>query len=249
MTPGAPAPSAAPIASIAPIASVSRSNAEHFQAVLIDLDGTLLDTASDLAAAVNLMLAELGRPALSDQQVAAYVGKGSEVLVHRVLTGSASGRAEDAAHHRALTAFLRHYEHTNGVHARVYPGVHEGLGAMRAAGLRMACVTNKPQAFADPLLERQGLAQYFEFTQGGDALPYKKPDPRPLLHAAARLGVAPGRTVAIGDSLNDAAAARAAAMTVYLVPYGYNEGVEVRTLDVDAIVETLSDAASRIAIG
>jgi phosphoglycolate phosphatase len=216
------------------------------RAVLIDLDGTLLDTALDLAEAVNRMLTDLGRPTLDAAQVAAAVGKGAEVLVHRVLTGLPDGRADPALFQPALSAFLRHYHDTNGLHARIYPGVREGLQAMREAGLALACVTNKPQAYAEPLLARLDLAQWFAFVQGGDALPYKKPDPRPLLHAAARLGAAPALTVAIGDSLNDAQAARAAGMTVLVVPYGYNEGAGVHGLDVDAIVDSLWHAAERI---
>jgi phosphoglycolate phosphatase len=109
--------------------------------------------------------------------------------------------------------------------------------------LKLACVTNKPQAFADPLLERTGLARAFEYVLGGDALPHKKPDPRPMLHAALQLGAAPAETVAIGDSINDALAARAAGMTVFAVPYGYNEGHDVHALDVDAVVSTLLEAA------
>ncbi|MBP8308485.1 MAG: phosphoglycolate phosphatase [Burkholderiaceae bacterium] len=216
------------------------------QAVLIDLDGTLLDTAADLAAAVNLMLTDLDRPVLAQAQVAASVGKGAEVLVHRVLTGQADGRAPEREHAHAMQRFLHHYQSTNGQHAAPYPGVREGIEAMLSAGLRLACVTNKPQAFADPLLARQDLARCFEFIQGGDALPFKKPDPRPLLHAAARLDSPASRTVAIGDSLNDAQAARAAGMTVFIVPYGYNEGAGVQSLDVDAIVDSLIDAAQRV---
>jgi phosphoglycolate phosphatase len=216
------------------------------RAVIIDLDGTLLDTALDLAEAVNRMLADLGRPVLDPVQVAAAVGKGAEVLVHRVLTGRADGRADPALFEPALRAFLRHYHDTNGLHARAYPGVHEGLRAMHEAGLALACVTNKPQAFAEPLLARLGLAPWFAFVQGGDALPHKKPDPRPLLHAAARLGAPPALTVAIGDSLNDAQAARAAGMAVLVVPYGYNEGAGVQGLDVDAIVDSLQQAACLI---
>jgi phosphoglycolate phosphatase len=216
------------------------------RAVLIDLDGTLLDTAPDLAAAVNLMLAEIGREPLPLARVAAFVGKGAEVLVHRALADHLEGRAPPALFEPALRAFLRHYADTNGRHAVVYPGVREGLAAMRAAGLALACVTNKPQTFAEPLLARMGLADAFAFVQGGDELPLRKPDPLPLLHAAARLRVPPALAVAIGDSLNDAQAARAAGMAVFAVPYGYNEGADVRGLDVDAIVDSLDQAASLI---
>lgn len=218
------------------------------RAVLIDLDGTLLDTAPDLAEAVNRMLTDLGREPLPLERVAAFVGKGAEVLVHRALTGALDGHAGPALFAPALQSFLSHYHDTNGLRALVYPGVTEGLRAMREAGFALACVTNKPQAYAEPLLERTGLAGHFAFVQGGDALPRRKPDPAPLLHAAARLGEPPALTVAIGDSLNDARAARAAAMTVFAVPYGYNEGADVRGLDVDAIVDSLWQAAGLLTL-
>jgi len=221
--------------------------AEAIRAVIIDLDGTLLDTATDLANAVNLMLGELGRPALPEATVATYVGKGAEVLVHRSLGGHVDARVDEALHARGMAEFSRHYAVQNGLTAKPYAGVVEGLELMRAHGLRLACVTNKPQRYALPLLERCGLAGHFEFVVGGDTLPRKKPDPLPMLHAAERLGTAPRHTVAIGDSINDALAARAAGMTVFVVPYGYNEGHDVQTLDADAIVSSLLDAAHRMA--
>jgi len=216
------------------------------RAVIIDLDGTLLDTVADLAAATNLMRVELGLQPLPEQTVASYVGKGAEILVHRALGGGLDARVDGALHARGHAAFMRHYALENGRHARPYAGVRDGLDAMRAKGLRLVCVTNKPQAFADPLLERCRMAADFEFVLGGDALPRKKPDPMPMHHAAYRLGVAVGEVVAIGDSVNDALAARAAGMGVFAVPYGYNEGRDVRSLDVDGIVDSLLDAARLI---
>jgi phosphoglycolate phosphatase len=216
------------------------------RAVIIDLDGTLLDTAADLAAATNRMRGELGLPPLDQRTVAGYVGKGSEVLVHRALAGSLDGRIDEALHARALVSFFRHYESENGRHARPFRGVREGLDAMRAKGLRLACVTNKPYQFTLPLLERCGMLADFEIVVGGDSLPRKKPDPLPMLHVARAFGIPPSQVVAIGDSLNDAQAARAAGMPVLSVPYGYNEGIDVRSLDVDGIVDSLLDAAGRI---
>jgi phosphoglycolate phosphatase len=215
-------------------------------AVLIDLDGTLLDTVADLAAATNAMLAELGRAPLDLATVAAYVGKGAAILVHRALGGGLDARVPAAEFDPAMAAFLRHYERENGLRATPYDGVFEGLEAMRGRGLALACVTNKPQRFADALLERCAMARYFELVVGGDALERRKPDPLPMRHAAARLGVEPRRCLAIGDSVNDALAARAAGMPVLAVPYGYNEGRDVRELDVDGIVATLAEAAGRI---
>lgn len=217
------------------------------RAVLIDLDGTLLDTAADLAEAANAMRADFGLPPLPQATVASYVGKGADVLVHRALGGAMDARLDDTRLAAGRTAFMRHYAVSNGRHARDYPGVREGLAALRAMGLPLACVTNKPQAFADPLLERTGLRDAFALVLGGDALPKRKPDPLPMLHAARVLGAAPHQAVAIGDSVNDAQAARAAGMAVFAVPYGYNEGHDVATLDVDAIVQSLLEAAALIA--
>ncbi|MEI6546366.1 MAG: phosphoglycolate phosphatase [Burkholderiales bacterium] len=216
------------------------------RAVILDLDGTLLDTAADLAAATNLMMLELGREPLSQATVASYIGKGVEVLVHRALGGSLDARVDHDLHTRGHDAFMRHYQVENGRHSRPYAGVVEGVAAMRAKGLRLACVTNKPKSFADPLLERFGLAQSFELIVGGDTLPLRKPDPMPMLHVAQRFEIDPPEIVAIGDSLNDALAARAAGMPVFAVPYGYNEGRDVRTLDVDAVFDSLLIAADHI---
>jgi phosphoglycolate phosphatase len=216
------------------------------RAVIIDLDGTLLDTVADLAAATNLMRIELGLAPLPEATVASYIGKGADVLVHRALGGGLAARVDTGLHARGHAAFMRHYAVENGRHARPYAGVREGLDAMRAKGLRLACVTNKPQAFAEPLLARCGMAGDFELVLGGDALPRRKPDPMPMLHAAHRLGVPAGSVVAIGDSVNDALAARAAGMPVLAVPYGYNEGRDPRSLDVDGIVDSLLQAAGLI---
>lgn len=216
------------------------------RAAIIDLDGTLLDTAADLAAAVNAMLLEMGRAALPVEQVASYVGKGVEVLVHRALTLSLDGRVPADSFVPAMQSFDAHYRRENGRHASVYPGVLEGLQAMRDAGLKLAVVTNKPIGFAVPLLADTGLAQYFDLVVGGDTVARKKPDPMPMLYVCAQLGIAPEQVVAIGDSLNDALAARAAGMAVLAVPYGYNEGRDARSLDVDAIVSTLFEASQLI---
>ena len=216
------------------------------RAVIIDLDGTLLDTAADLAAAVNAMLVELGRSPLALRDATRFIGKGAEVLVHRALTGRLDGRVESHELSPALEAFHRHYTRENGLRSQLYPGVLEGLSAMRAKGLRLACVTNKPQGFSDVLLERRALSGYFDLVVGGDALARKKPDPLPMLYVCQRFGVAATEVVAIGDSINDALAARAAGMSVLAVPYGYNEGADVATLDVDAIVPTLHAASALI---
>lgn len=216
------------------------------RAVLLDLDGTLLDTVADLAAAVDAMLVELGRAPAGERAVRTWVGKGARVLVRRALAGSLDAPFDGAAVDAAMPAFERHYARENGASAQLYPKVVEGLEAMRAKGLVLACVTNKPQAFTDALLARTGLATFFAAAVGADARLARKPDPAPLLLACERLRVAPMHAVAIGDSMNDVQAAHAAGMPVMVVPYGYNEGRPASTLEADAHVDDLLQAAARI---
>lgn len=208
---------------------------------MIDLDGTLLDTIPDLAAATNLMLKALGRPQLPLETVRNYVGKGIPRLVERALARDIDGQVDTAALAQALPVFERFYRTVNGAHTTLYPGVLEGLEQLRVAGFPLACVTNKAGAFTLPLLERMGLAGYFAQTIAGDTLARKKPDPQQLLHACVQFGVAPEKMLMIGDSVNDVQAARAAGCPVFCVPYGYNEGHAVQSLDVDAIVSALID--------
>lgn len=216
----------------------------RFSAALLDLDGTLLDTIPDLADAANAMRVELGLTALPQETIATYVGKGTPNLVTRLLSNNPAGTVPTADQiEHGLLVFGRHYHRFNGDKAIIYPGVIEGLEAFRKAGVKMAVVTNKPTEFTHSLLERAGLAMYFEHVVCGDTCARKKPDPMPLLHACELLGVDAGSALAIGDSVNDAQAARAAGMAVLAVPYGYNEGMDVRTLEVDDIVSSIAEAA------
>ena len=213
--------------------------------VLIDLDGTLLDTVPDLAAAVNAMLADFGREPLPVDQVASYIGKGADVLVHRALMKSMDGRAGDADFQRGKTSFYSHYRRENGLQAVVFAGVHDALALMRQQGLGLACVTNKPREFTHDLLERVGLDDFDVIVSGDDTVE-KKPHPAPMLHACALLGVLPHEAAMIGDSENDVLSARAAGCRVIVVETGYNEGRPVSELDADAIVPGLLDAARLI---
>ncbi len=216
------------------------------KAVMVDLDGTMLDTADDLAAAANAMLRELGLQERSTEQVKSYIGKGLVRLVKRCLTGDPDGEPEAELLGRAMPVYERNYAAVLQHRTRPYPGVTDGLEAMRGAGFRMACITNKGEKFTLPLLEATGLRRYFELVLCGDTLPKRKPDPLPLLHACGQFGIAPREMVLIGDSLNDVQAARAAGCPVLCVPYGYNEGGDVRELDCDAIVATILEAVRLI---
>ncbi len=211
-----------------------------WDAAIVDLDGTLVDTVLDFVAALGAMLAELGLPRVDRGFVERTVGKGSEHLIRRTL---AEVGADEALYEPAWAAYQRHYREVNGRYAVVYPGAAEGLQQLAARGLRLACVTNKPTDFARALLEATGLARFFAVTFGGDAFARRKPDPLPLLEACRALGSVPARTLMIGDSSNDAAAARAAGCPVVLVTYGYNHGEPVRAVDADGFVGRLDAIA------
>jgi phosphoglycolate phosphatase len=218
-------------------------------AVLVDLDGTLVNSIPDLAHAANAMRVELRLSPLSQDVIASFVGKGVDRLVGRALAGSLDGPApSDAEFEAGYALFHRYYHAVNGDKTTVYEGVIDGLKAMREMGMKMAVVTNKSTQFTLPLLARTGLAGFFDEVVCGDTCAAKKPDPMPMRHACDLLGVTPAQAVVIGDSINDAQSGRSAGTHVLLVPYGYNEGHDVRTLEVDGIVASLVDAAGWIHI-
>jgi phosphoglycolate phosphatase len=207
--------------------------------VMFDLDGTLLNTGSDLAAAANAVRLDMGLPALAESRLVNMVGKGADRLMHRVLTDDLDGQAAPSDFTRARALFDKHYANLNGTTAVIYPGVIECLGRLRQAGLRVACVTNKPLQFTHPLLRLKGLAQWFDPIVGGDSFAAKKPDPLPLLEVARGWQLEPGHCVMVGDSINDVQAARSAGMRVWAVPYGYNEGRDIQLAQPDGIVKFL----------
>ncbi len=219
-----------------------------FDAVLLDLDGTLLDTIPDLAHAANAMRLDLSLPALPQEQIATFVGKGVDNLIQRTLAADLNGSAPpQPLFDQGRASFYRHYHQVNGTKSVLFDGVIPGLKALRDLGLRLAVVTNKPTEFTLPLLERTGLDGFMQAVVCGDTLPERKPHPAPMLHACALLQSTPARSLAIGDSINDALSARAAGCTVLAVPYGYNEGQSVQSLDVDDIVDTIEAAARWVA--
>lgn len=214
------------------------------KAVMIDLDGTLLDTAMDLATAANLTLEDLGLSKVDPETIKTFIGKGVLNLMTKTYIGSAGSAPEDFD--PVMEIFEKHYDSVVSKESHPYPGVVEGLEAMKAAGFRLACITNKVARFTIPLLKDTGLYDFFEIVLSGDSLPKKKPDPLPLLHACEHFGIKPPEMLLIGDSINDVQAARAAGCAVFCVPYGYNEGMDVRELDSDALVESLLDATRLI---
>lgn len=244
------------------IAAMSNLTPPHgpLEAAIIDLDGTLVDTLGDFAQALGGMLDDLQLPGIAPAHIAQLVGKGSEHLIQSVLqhalsqAGQAQAATETGANlatqvqalfPQAWARYQHHYTQINGRYASVYPGVVQGLTALRAAGVRLACLTNKPQRFAEGLLQAKGLDGYFEHVFGGDAFERKKPDPLPLLRTCAALGTLPAHTLMVGDSSNDAQAARAAGCPVALVTYGYNHGQPVHSVDADSYVHSLHELVAQ----
>jgi phosphoglycolate phosphatase len=215
-------------------------NLAAVDAAIVDLDGTMIDTLGDFEHALAATLADLGLPPVTRAFVGRTVGRGSHYLLARSLEEAGGRPAQQDA---AWTHYQRHYAAVNGTHAEVYPGVREGLAAMRARGWRLACVTNKPRAFALELLRAKGLLDEFAFVFGGDSFERHKPDPMPLLKTCEALGTAPARTLMVGDSRNDCEAARAAGCPVVLASYGYNHGEPAASAGPDRVVDRLDEIA------
>lgn len=229
-----------------------------FKAAIVDLDGTMIDTLGDFEVALNRALSDLELPPVTRALVEQTVGKGSEHLVNSVMAHQRALPSVQAAMPKvmqwpqadalalALERYQHHYAFINGQFADVYPGVIEGLQQLREAGLQLACLTNKPVSFAKPLLQAKGLDAFFTHVFGGDSFERKKPDPLPLLKTCEALGVEPAQALMVGDSSNDAQAARAAGCPVVLVRYGYNHGKPVDGVDADAHVDALTDIAQAL---
>ena len=211
---------------------------------MIDLDGTLVHTAPEIAAAANWMLTDLNFPVLPLQKVESYIGAGAQVLVKRCLTQQLGAEPDAESLAQAEKLFFAHYAH-NAAISKPYDGVIEGLQALWNKGYRLACVTNKPEQFTLPLLQASGLADYFELVVSGDTLHKKKPDPMQLQHICAKFKVPEFEAMLVGDSATDIEAAHAAGCYIVTVPYGYNQG---KPLDVSQVDATINDLTQLIEI-
>jgi phosphoglycolate phosphatase len=219
------------------------------RAVLFDLDGTLLDTAADIARALNLALAEQQSAPFELERVRELIGRGAPVLIQRVIA-RLSPRPWPVDPVLLLQRFYFHYDRMHEgqeFQARAYPGVEEGLAQLHARGKRIAVVTNKARYAAAALLVHLGLSRWVDVVVGGDTAEHRKPHPQPLLHACQELQVAPAEALMVGDSATDVLAARAAGMRIVCVPYGYNEGADPRTLDCDAFIESVAELPGLLA--
>ena len=218
----------------------------NLQAVMIDLDGTLVDTIGDFEVALNRALADLYVPTANRALIERSIGKGSEhliraVLKHQLTLPEVAGSASDVE--QLFTPVCERYEHhylnINGEFSIVFPGVMEGLEQLKDMRLPLACLTNKPIAFTTPLLKDKGLSIYFEHVFGGDSFERKKPDPLPLLKTCEALRSSPARTLMVGDSSNDAQAADSAGCPLVLMTYGYNHGEPIQNTPALAWLDSL----------
>jgi len=207
--------------------------------ILIDVDGTLVDSVPDLAYCVDELMKALGRPPHGEAKVRNWVGNGVERLVRRALIGQLDGEPPEADYARAYPIFLELYAENTSKRSRLYPGIREGVDWLQAQGYLLGCVTNKAAQFTIPLLKDLGIHDRFGIVVSGDTLPVKKPDPAPLLHAARHFGITPEESLMVGDSVSDVKAARAAGFQIVCMSYGYNHGVDIRTAQPDAVIDSL----------
>ncbi len=209
--------------------------------ILIDVDGTLVDSVPDLAFCVDSMMVQLGREPRGEERVRDWVGNGVERLVRRALVGQLKGEPDEADFERAYPIFMDLYAENTSKRSFLYPGVREGIDMLKASGYKLGCVTNKAAQFTEPLLKDLGVYDDFSIVISGDTLTKKKPDPAPLLHAAEFFGCEPANALMIGDSVSDVAAARAAGFQIVCMSYGYNHGVDIREAAPDAVIDSLDE--------
>lgn len=211
------------------------------QMVLVDLDGTLVDSVPDLAFCVDAMMQRLDMPLRGEARVREWVGNGVERLVRRALINQLDGEPDEALFDKALPVFMGLYAENTSKRSHLYPGVREGLDYLAGAGYKLGCVTNKAAAFTEPLLKDMGIYDCFSIVVSGDTVPKKKPDPMPLLHACAFFGVDPQHALMVGDSMSDVKAARAAGFQIVCLTYGYNHGIDIRESQPDAVIDSMAE--------
>jgi len=209
--------------------------------ILIDVDGTLVDSVPDLAFCVDEMMKKLDMPVHGEAKVREWVGNGVERLTRRALIGQLDGEPDDALFEKAYPIFMELYAENTSKRSMLYPGVVEGLAYLETTGIKLGCVTNKAAQFTEPLLKDLGVFDKFSIVISGDTLPKKKPDPMPLLHGAEFFNVKPENAMMLGDSVSDVKASRAAGFQIVCMSYGYNHGVDIRESNPDAVIDSMAE--------
>lgn len=217
---------------------------DRFPAILFDFDGTLIDSAPEIGAGLNGLLAERGRPPVTDAQVRQFIGDGAARLVERGFAATGAPLPADELP-AAVARYLEIYADVPADPSCIYPGVLDGLRALADAGHAMALCTNKPEGISRALLPSLGMDGLFGAMVGGDTLPRRKPYADPLLHALSVLGLPADRAVMVGDNANDVGAARAASMPVVAVSYGYPR-MDPADLGADALIDRFADLPSAL---
>lgn len=210
-----------------------------FKLIVFDLDGTLVDSAPDIAFAVDSMLAELGMAPRGVEQVRHFLGNGVEWLAKRALTGELWAEPEPELLQKAKTRLLYHYGQINGERTKLYPGVTEVLAYAQHLSIQLACLTNKNRQFTEPLLAAMNLQQQFQFISCGDDSLERKPDPAPLQRIMQQAGVDSFAALMVGDSITDVKTARNAGTAVVGVSYGYNHGEPISDAEPDWVIDSM----------
>ncbi len=209
--------------------------------IMIDVDGTLVDSVPDLAYCVDEMMVELGMEKRGEDKVRHWVGNGVSKLVERAITGELEGQLNKELFNKAYPIFLNYYAENTAKRTCLYEGVREGLDYLSSQGYYLGCVTNKATQFTHPLLKELGIFDYFKIVISGDTLTKKKPDPMPLLYGAEYFGVKPKGCLMIGDSVSDVKASRSAGFDIICMSYGYNHGNNIADEKPDLVIDSMTE--------
>jgi len=214
--------------------------------IMIDVDGTLVDSVPDLAYCIDEMMQELGLQKWGEAKVRHWVGNGVPKLVERALTGELGGRPIKEVFDKAYPIFLDLYRDNTAEKSYLYDGVREGLDYLKSQGYQLGCVTNKSEQFTHPLLKVLGIFNDFKIIISGDTLAKRKPDPMPLLYCADLFNLKPEECLMLGDSVSDVKAARAAGFAIICMSYGYNHGNDIADESPDLVIDSMSQLSDHL---
>jgi phosphoglycolate phosphatase len=209
--------------------------------IMIDVDGTLVDSVPDLAYCVDELMKVMNRAPWGEAKVRHWVGNGVPKLVERSLTGELEASVNKQDFDKAYPIFLELYSVNTSVRSCLYSGVKEGLDYLKQQGYILGCVTNKAEQFTMPILKDLGIFDYFGLVVSGDTLAKKKPDPLPLLHSAEFFNINPQDCLMLGDSISDVVASRAAEFEIICMSYGYNHGVDIQEANPDLVIDSMAE--------